>query len=72
MTIVKFTHANLKSAIYLTREQVWNVYYSEAHRCTHIVSTAGAICPVSENIDEALRLVYGAPVTPLADYKNKS
>lgn len=71
MTGIKFTHANHKRPIYITREQVWNIYYSAAHDCTHLVSTAGAICPVAESVDEAVRLVYGNSVSHEAGPKTE-
>jgi hypothetical protein len=72
MTYIKLTHANFKKEVILTREQVWAIYYSESHQCTHIVSTAGAIVPVSESVDDVNRLVYGAPVIPLVNNSNTS
>ena len=63
MTPIVFTHANTKRDVVVTREMVWNIYYSSAHAATHLVSNAGAIIPVSESVDEVKAKVYGSPLT---------
>ncbi len=49
---VRFTHANTGREIFITKVQVFSVYYSQAHKCTHILATAGAILPVAETVEE--------------------
>lgn len=50
MTLQKYTHANLKTDIFVDLLQVYSVYYSEAHRATHLLAFGGAIIPVLEAI----------------------
>ncbi len=59
MTHVQFTHANNKVPVYVTREHVWNVYFSDAQKSTFIVSHAGAIIPVVESVTAVIEKVYG-------------
>lgn len=59
MTPISFLHANTKREVCVTREQVFAIQYSAAHGCTHIISLAGAIVPVSESVEKAKYLVYG-------------
>lgn len=65
MTQLTFTHANTKRPLIVTREHVWSIMDSDAHKCTMLVSIAGSLLPVAESIEEAKRLVYGADVLPL-------
>lgn len=59
MTYVKFTHANNKVPVYVTKELTWNVYYSEGHKSTFIVSNGGSVIPVVEPVAEVLERVFG-------------
>lgn len=59
MTLIKFTHANLKSTLYLQRDLIAGYYYSPANRCTHVVASGGAVFPALESVDEVSRLLTG-------------
>lgn len=59
MTPLIFVHANTKREVIVTKEMVWNIMWSAAHQCTHLVSLHGAIIPVAESVEKARFLVYG-------------
>ncbi len=57
--IKQYTHANLKTPIYVDTSLLASWYFSPGHKATHLVMTGGAMVPISES-----------PETVLAD-KNK-
>lgn len=59
MNPISLTHANTNREILVTRELVFSIYYSEAHRATHVLSSGGAIIPVSESVNVVRERVYG-------------
>lgn len=58
MNELVFKHANTHREVVVTRALVYAIQYSEANKCTHLISNAGAIIPVLESVTEARRLVY--------------
>lgn len=52
MNLIELTHANTKREILVASQLVFVVQYSEANKCTHIISNAGAIIPVIETVNE--------------------
>ncbi len=62
MKLLTLTHANHKKPIYVDGALLFAWYYSEAHKATHIVSTAGAILPVSESVETVTQLKQGESV----------
>jgi hypothetical protein len=56
MTLIKLTHANFKTTMYIAKELIAGFYYSETHKCTHIVANGGAQFPALESLDEVKRL----------------
>lgn len=54
--MVKLTHANFNRPVHVNPNHVAAVYYSESGKSTHIISV-GAIIPVSETVEEVLRLI---------------
>jgi hypothetical protein len=61
MNPISLTHANLGREIIVAREMVFAIYHSEAHKATHVLSSGGAIIPVSETVNQVRELVYGKP-----------
>jgi hypothetical protein len=52
MKLIKLTHANHKTVMYVPEVQVAGFYASPGHGCTHIVAPGGAILPVLESVDD--------------------
>ncbi len=63
MNEVVMRHANTHREVVISRFLVYAIQYSEANKCTHIISNAGAIIPVLESVEEARRLIYNNAVT---------
>ena len=56
---VQFTHANLNTPIFVTKTQVFSLYFSETHKATLLLATGGAMIPVKESLDEARKKLQG-------------
>lgn len=52
--IKRYTHANLKTPIYVDVSLLASWYFSPSHKATHLVMTGGAMVPVSENPETVL------------------
>lgn len=46
--IAKLTHANTKREILVAVPLIYSSYFSDASKCTHVLSAGGAILPVIE------------------------
>ena len=57
MQLVELTHANAAGSptIYVVPSQIFSWYVSSTAKCTHVVSTGGAMLPVSETPDQILQ-----------------
>lgn len=71
MTYTSFLHVNTNREVIVTREQVFAIQYSDAHKATHLISIAGAIIPVKETVDEARIKIYGSTTQPMSMEDNK-
>jgi len=56
LKLLKFTHANTLREIYISKELLFGFYHSEADKCTHLLATGGAICPVKESLDNVRKV----------------
>lgn len=63
MKLIKLTHANFKTTLYLPVPLIAGFYYSEAHKATHVVASGGAVFPASESVDEIERLLTTTTTT---------
>lgn len=64
MTLIKLTHANHKSTVYIAASLVAGFYHSPASHCTHVVASGGAVFPASESVEEVQRLLsQSVPIT---------
>lgn len=54
---IKLTHANTKGVMYLPKPQIAGFYFSDGHKCTHVVATGGAVFPAMESVEEIRRLI---------------
>lgn len=59
MTLVKLTHANLKQPLYVAKGLIAGFYYSEGHKCTHVVASGGAVFPALETVDAIQKILLG-------------
>lgn len=66
LTAVRLTHANLKQAMYVTKQLIAGFYSSPAHKCTHVVMSGGAVFPALETEEDLKRLVYGGDISDKA------
>lgn len=57
MTLIKLTHANHKSEMYIAKDLIAGFYYSPGSHCTHIVSTGGAVFPALEDLNYVSNLI---------------
>lgn len=57
MKLIKLTHANLNTSIYLAADLVAGFYASEANKATHVVATGGAVFPAAESVEEVRALL---------------
>jgi hypothetical protein len=65
MKLIKLTHANHRTVMYVPETQVAGFYTSPGHACTHIVAPGGAILPVLESVDDVkARLESGSKEEP--------
>jgi hypothetical protein len=72
VTLVRLTHANFKRSIYVAKELIAGFYHSEAHACTHVVASGGAVFPASESVDDVKRLLEGgANAVPISQEEKK-
>lgn len=69
MKLLKVTHANLGTPMYLAHERIAGIYFSQAQNCTYIVANAGAIFPARESVDEVNRLLETEEGTSNEDRK---
>lgn len=67
MKIHAFCHANLRdeknmpTLVFVALHQIYSFYFSETHRCTHIVSTGGAIIPILEGTSVVEQILKETP-----------
>jgi hypothetical protein len=71
MTLLKLTHANTKQSLYIVKTLVAGFYYSEGHKCTHVVATGGAVFPALESVDDVTRLLNAPAMTAEAPTVHK-
>jgi glutamine amidotransferase-like uncharacterized protein len=57
MKLVKLTHANNRSPVYIVRGLVAGWYWSDAHKASHVVMNGGAVFPALEKLDDVKRLM---------------
>lgn len=62
---IELKHANLKDGetpriVALATPLIFAIYYSDAHKCTHVLSAGGAIMPVLNTKNEVLILMEKA------------
>lgn len=60
MQLLKVTHANRNSPLYIVAQQVFSYYFSEKDACTHVLSVGGAIVPVKQSLEEVTNLLVKA------------
>jgi hypothetical protein len=70
MSPVKFTHSNLKTAVYVFPELVAAVYFLATNQTTAILSNAGALIPVEGTVEEVTKAIEAAK-TPAKGRKEK-
>lgn len=51
MQVFEYTHANLSTPICVAAQQIFSVYYSNAHKSTILLATGGAMIPVLESVE---------------------
>jgi hypothetical protein len=54
---LKLTHANLSQPVWIAKNQLFSFYYSPSSDATHVLATGGAVLPVTESVDEMIRLL---------------
>lgn len=60
MTLIKVTHANHKSVVYIMKNQVGGWYHSPGNACTHVVLVGGAVFPITETIEQFAARMSGS------------
>lgn len=60
LSFAELTHANTKKRVFVLPGQVLAVYHSEANACTHIISSAGTVIPVTESVEKTTREIINA------------
>ena len=58
--LLEFTHANNRQKVYVAKSLIFSIYYAEVNKCTFILSSGGAILPVSESVEEVRAKVASA------------
>lgn len=62
---ISLTHANFKREILVVSSLIFSAYHSDAGKCTHVLSTGGAIIPVLETPEVVMgRARIPATVSP--------
>lgn len=67
----KYTHANLKTPVYIDLALVFAAYYSEGSKSTHVVATGGAVLPISESPEQINQDKAGEGSIPPARKRSK-
>jgi hypothetical protein len=57
MKLIKLTHANFKTALYVPTTQIAGFYHSPGSACTHVVASGGAVFPASESVETIQQLL---------------
>ena len=60
LRMCEFTHANNKAKVFMLPTSVFTVYFSEASKCTHIVSVSGTLFPAVESVEQVRREIEQA------------
>lgn len=59
-TTIKVTHANLNTPVEVSVGLIYARYYSAGHKSTMLLSSGGALVPVSETLEQIAALIAGA------------
>lgn len=59
MKLIRLTHANFGTPIEVSAENIFYIYYSEAHKAVHVVAPGGAYFPAKETLDEVKARIQG-------------
>lgn len=59
MELVKLTHANNRTTVYVAKNQYFCHYYSAGNKCCHVVAVGGAVFPALESEEEIARRFFG-------------
>lgn len=52
MRMITVTHANIPDTkISVVADQIFCYYYSQAHKCTHLIGPGSSMIPVSESME---------------------
>lgn len=57
MKLIKLTHANHKTTVYIASDLVAGFYFSPGNQCTHVVASGGAVFPAMESVEDVQRLL---------------
>jgi hypothetical protein len=72
MRMLKLTQANTNAVVEVATTNIFYVYYSDAHKATHIVANGGAYLAVLESLDHVSGLIRGSHDVAPAFVKEES
>lgn len=59
MQLVKFTHANFGTIMYIAQNKICGYYYAPANKVTAIVCEGSTVFPARESVEQVSELLNG-------------
>lgn len=71
MELIKLTHANLGTEMFIVRGKICGVFYSLAHKATMVVGDGQTVFPAQESVEIVNQMLLDQQ-TPIAEGGNEN